>query len=90
MSCLCKTIEKMINTRLAWLLEKNVILAKYHCGFRKGQTITDQSISLESFILDFFLKGNHVLSMFFALVKAHDIVWKYGVIRDLHKAGLKG
>ena len=41
MSCLCKTMERMINTRLVWVLEKNNILTKYHSGFRKDQTTTD-------------------------------------------------
>ena len=86
-SCLCKTMERMINTRLVWFLGKNNIL-KYQSGFRKGQTTTDQLIRLESFIRDSFLKGNHVVSVFF--YKAYDTVWKYGVIRDLHKVGLRG
>ena len=89
-SCLCKTMERMINTRLVWFLEKNNILTKYQSGFRKGRTTTDQLIRLESFIRDSFLKGNHVVSVFFDLEKAYDTVWKYGVIRDLHKVGLRG
>ena len=89
-TCLCKTMERMINTRLVWSLEKNNILSKYQSGFRKGQTTTDQLIRLESFIRDSFLKGNHVVSVFFDLEKAYDTVWKYGVIRDLHKVGLRG
>ena len=80
----------MINTRLVWFLEKNNILTKYQSGFRKGRTTTDQLIRLESFIRDSFLKGNHVVSVFFDLEKAYDTVWKYGVIRDLHKVGLRG
>ena len=88
--CLCKTMERMINTRLVWFLEKNNILTKYQSGFRKGRTTTDQLIRLESFIRDSFLKGNHVVSVFFDLEKAYDTVWKYGVIRYLHKVGLRG
>ena len=80
----------MINTRLVWFLEKNNILTKYQSGFRKGRTTTDQLIRLESFIRDSFLKGNHVVSVFSDLEKAYDTVWKYGVIRDLHKVGLRG
>ena len=89
-SCLCKTMERMINTRLVWFLEKNNILTKYESGFRKRRTTTDQLIRLESFIRDCFLKGNYVVSVFFYLEKVYDIVWKYGVIRDLHKIGLRG
>ena len=80
----------MINTRLVWFLEKNNILAKYQSGFRKCRTTTDQLIRLESFIRDSFLTGNHVVSVFFYLKKAYDTVWKYGVIGDLHKVGLRG
>ena len=83
-------MERMINTRLVWFLEKNNIISKYQSGFRKGRTTTDQLIRLESFIRDSFLKGNHVVSVFFDLEKAYDTVWKYGVIRDLHKVGLRG
>ena len=89
-SCLCKTMERMINTKLVWFLEKNNILTQYQSGFRKGRTTTDQLIRLESFIRDSFLKGNHVVSVFFDLEKAYDTVWKYGVTRDLHKIGLRG
>ena len=89
-SCLCKTMERMINTRLVWFLEKNNILTKYQSGFRKGRTTTDQLLRLESFIRDSFLKGNHVVSAFFYLEKAYDMVWKYDVIRDLNKVGLRG
>ena len=89
-SCLCKTMERMINTRLVWFLEKNNILTQYQSGFRKSRTTTDQLIRLESFIRDSFLKGNHVVSVFFYLEKAYDTVWKYGVTRDLYKIGLRG
>ena len=75
----------MINTRLVWFLEKNNILTQY-----QSRTTTDQLIRLESFIRDSFLKGNHVVSVFFDLEKANDTVWKYGVTRDLHKIGLRG
>ena len=34
--CICKTMERMINTRLVSYLEKHKILTKYQCGFRKG------------------------------------------------------
>ena len=34
-SCLCKVLERMINTRFIWDLEKYGILDKSQCGFRK-------------------------------------------------------
>ena len=82
-------MERTINTKSVWFLEKNYILTKHQSGFRKGQTTTDQLIRLESFIRDSFLKCNHVVSVFFYLEKAYDTLWKHGVIRNLHKAGGK-
>ena len=64
MSCLCKIMERMINSRLVWFLVKNKNLRKYQSGFRKGPTTTKQLIRLESFIRDSFLEGNHVVSVF--------------------------
>ena len=89
-SCLCKTMERMINARLVWFLEKNNILTKYQSGFRKSRTTTDQLIRLESLIRDSFLKGNHVVSIFFDLEKAYDTVWKHGVAKDMFNVGLRG
>ena len=63
-------------------MRKSNILTKYQSGFRKGQASTDQLIRLESFIRDSFLKGNHVVAVFFDLEKAYNTVWTYGVIRD--------
>ena len=33
-SCLCKTLERMINTCLIWFLESNGLITNFQCGFR--------------------------------------------------------
>jgi hypothetical protein len=45
---------------------------------------------LESFIREAFISGQHVVAVFFDLEKAYDTTWKYGILRDLNEAGLKG
>ena len=47
-------------------------------------------IRLESFIRDAFVKKEHVVAVFFDLEKAYDTTWKHGIMKDLHKLGLKG
>ena len=37
-----------------------------------------------------FVRREHVVSVFFDLEKAYDMTWKYGILRDLHGAGLRG
>ncbi len=89
-SCLCKTMERMINSRLVWFLEKNGLISKFQSGFRRGRSTIDQLVRLDSAIRDGFIKGHHVVSVFFDLEKAYDTTWKYGIMKDLHKAGLRG
>jgi ribonuclease HI len=89
-SCLCKTMERVINARLVWFLEKNNLISKHQSGFRQGRSTIDQLVQLESYIRDAFVRGDHVVSVFFDLEKAYDTTWKYGILRDLHKLGLKG
>ena len=89
-SCLCKTLERMINTRLIWYLESNNLISSIQSGFRSERSTNDNLIRLETFIRDAFIKKEHVVAVFFDLEKAYDTTWRYGILRDLHELGLKG
>lgn len=89
-SCMCKTFERMVSTRLTWYLETNKILTEIQSGFRKQRGTTDQLVRLESFVREAFVHGEHAVSIYFDLEKAYDTTWKYGILRDLQDAGLKG
>lgn len=89
-SCLCKTLERIVNDRLMWYLETGGKLSPFQAGFRQGRSTTDQLVRLETSIRDSFVKGNHMVGVFFDLEKAYDTAWKYGIERDLHEAGLRG
>ena len=89
-SCLCKTMERMINTRLVWFIESNGFISNYQSGFRYGYSTTDQLVRLEAFIRDGFVRNHHVVSVFFDLEKAYDTTWKYGILKDLYHLGLRG
>ena len=89
-SCLCKTMERMINSRLMWQLETDGLLASVQCGFRKHRSTADHLVRLESYIRDAFLKKEHVVGVFFDLEKAYDTTWKHGILSDLHVLGFRG
>ena len=89
-SCLCKTLERMINKRLIWYLESNNLLSRYQSGFRTGRSTNDNLVKLETFIRDAFVKKEHVVAVFFDLEKAYDTTWRYGIMKDIHKLGLRG
>jgi ribonuclease HI len=89
-SCVCKTMERMVNSRLMWYLEVNHILTPNQSGFRKRRSTVDQLVRLESLIREAFVKKQHVVAVFFDIEKAYDTTWKYGIMKDLFDAGLRG
>ena len=90
-SCICKTVERMVNERLVWYLEHNGLLAKQQCGYRSNRSTVDHLFRLETFIRDAFIHNQHLVSCCFLLfAKAYDTTWKYGILKDLHSMGLRG
>ncbi|GFV53288.1 putative RNA-directed DNA polymerase from transposon X-element [Trichonephila clavipes] len=53
-SCLCKTLERMVNARLVYQLEKNKCIPLFQSGFRKGRSTLDNIIALENKIRNAF------------------------------------
>ncbi len=51
---------------------------------------TDHLVRLESFVREAFVQRQHAVAVFFDLEKAYDATWKYGIMKDLHNAGLRG
>ena len=89
-SCICKTMERMVNGRLVHFLESNGFISPKQSGFRSQRSTMDHLVSLETFIRDGFARGCHVVSVFFDLEKAYDTAWKHGIMVDLHSLGVRG
>ena len=89
-SCLCKTMERMVNSRLTWFLQSNNIITPLQSGFQRNRYTLDHLVRLESFIREAFIKKEHLVAIFFDLEKAFDTTWKYGIMKDLHTAGIRG
>ena len=71
-SCLCKTMERMVNARLVHCLETQGALSDEQCGFRKGRSTTDHLVRFETFIREAWAEEKHVVAIFFDLEKAYD------------------
>ena len=89
-SCLCKTLERMVNDRLVWFLEKNNLIVDVQSGFRRQRGTIDHLVRFETFVREAFINRQHVVSVFFDLESAYDTTWKYGILKDLHDFGLRG
>ena len=89
-SCLCKTMERMINACLMWSLESQGLLSEKQCGFRKNHSTLDHLVPFETVIRNAFVKKEHVLIIFFDLEKVYDTTWKHGILADLWDLSFKG
>ena len=48
-SCVCKTMERMINDHLVWYLESSLLITEAQSGFRKTQSKMDHRVLFETF-----------------------------------------
>ena len=72
LSCLCKLLEKIVNSRLIGFLELNGKISKFQNGFRKFRSTSDHLLRLCQNILEGFNNKNTTAAIFFDLKKAFD------------------
>ena len=89
-SCVGKVLERMINSRLMWHLEKNKLLSKYQAGFHQDHSTEDQAAHVAQMIEDSFQDKKHTLAVWVDLEKAFDKVWKDGLRLKLQRCGVRG
>ena len=89
-SCVCKLLERMVNHRLMWFLERNNVLCPQQSGFRQHRSTVDALMQLTSHIEEGFRNKKHTTAVFFDLEKAYDTVWRAGILNNLYDIGLRG
>lgn len=89
-SSLCKLMEKIVNVRLMRTIEKKDILSEFQFAFRKHRSTIDAFIKLQTDVLNTFARKEHLVAVFFDIQKAYDTAWRYGILKTIHKAGIKG
>ena len=76
-SCIGKLMKKIINIRFT----------RY---FRKSRSTTDALMKLNTDILRAYNRHEQLVYIFFFMRKACDTTWKFGILKALHKSGLRG
>ena len=89
-NCLCKIMERLVNNRLLYVLEKYNIICPYQSGFRKNRCTYDNLTRLEHDIQRAFEYKSSVLAVFLDIKKAYDMSWRRGIIQKLFDIGLRG
>ncbi|GFR91035.1 Pol-like protein [Elysia marginata] len=87
-SCMCKLMERMINKRLVWYLEKHNILMDEQAVFRQFRSTEDQVAYIAQTIEDGYQRQQHTVTVWVDMEKAFDRVWKKGLILQLMQAGV--
>ena len=80
----------MINCRLVEYMENNKIFSEKQCGFRRYKSTLDHLVRMDTFVRIRFAGEAKTISIFFYMEKAYDKTWRYGIMRDIHQAGLRG
>ena len=83
-------MEKMINSRLVWYLESHKLLSPFQFGFRKNRSTLDPLLRMSNQIQQGFSNQCQTIGVYFDLEKAYDTTWRYGIIKQLQKMGIKG
>ena len=89
-NCLCEILERMINNRLLYVLEKEKLLCPFQSGFRRKRCTNDNLTRLEHDIKDAFSKSSSVLALFLDVQKAYDMTWRRGILQKLYDMGFRG
>ena len=83
-------MEKIINTRLTIHLESAGGFPPYQFGFRKMHSTIDALNKFTSVISNTLTEKQHMICVSFDLRKAYDTTWRYGILKALYDAGLRG
>ena len=89
-SCVGKLLEKIVNTRLNIVLEKNNHIPPQQFGFRQMQSTTDALNKFTTDVADALNRKEQVVCVSFDLRKAYDTTWRHGILLAMSQLGLKG
>lgn len=90
LSCIGKTLERVIQRRLEYVVESRGLLSASQCGFRRGQGTLDVLLRLEHTIRKALAAKEICIVTYIDLKSAFDTVWGEGLIYKLIQNGLKG
>ncbi|XP_031338135.1 uncharacterized protein LOC116167038 [Photinus pyralis] len=83
-------MERIVNSRLQWTLEKKGILAPYQAGFKKNRSTTDHLAVMENAIQEALMRRQHLVAVLFDIKGAYDMTWRHVIVKKLHEEGITG
>lgn len=90
LSCLYKILDKIINNRLIWYLEKNTLLNKCQSGGRRGRNTMDHVCTIATEIHEAFAARKYHVSVFLDFENAYDQSWTNHILQQLENFKICG
>lgn len=88
--CVCKLVERMVNTRLMYFLESNQLLDPFQSGFRGNHSTADNISRLISDVQAGWELRHPTVAVFLDLTSAFNKVHRSTMIYKLHEIGIRG
>lgn len=89
-STFTKLMQKMIKSRLVYVLESKGLFSKSQSGCRNFHSCDDNLVRLESDIRKAQHTNKYVIAVFLDLSNAFDKMWNIGLLGYLHQIGIRG
>lgn len=91
LSCMSKVLERIITSRLDFLLELRLrSLSGSQCGFRRGHSTMDVLLRIEHEIRRSLASQEICVVVYVDLKSAYDKIWHAGLLHKIRKCGVKG
>ena len=90
LSCVRKVVEKLVNTRMSWILETKGKFSPTQCGFRKRRSTEDLLVHLEHQVRSCLVNREVNITVFFDLQQAFDTISHEHLLYKLAKVGING
>ena len=87
-SCLGKWMERVVCSRIRWVLESGGKLSRFQAGFREGRGVSDQLVRLSQSIWDAYQEREKTCLLLYDFERAFDRVWRDGLLLKLVEAGV--
>ncbi|KAF0689194.1 Reverse transcriptase domain-containing protein, partial [Aphis craccivora] len=84
LNTLCKLLEKIVNLRLIWFLEKINYFTPEQCGFRKNKSSYNCLTKINDAIHNSFATNSYLGMISLDVLKAYDTTWKPSIITNLN------
>jgi len=87
-STMGKYMERIINTRLNWLLKTNNVIPNEQAGFRIHRSTSEHIAQLSQFIKDALDNKRILTAVFIDFKSVYDSVWKENLLLKLVRCGI--